>query len=151
MFVGSRLIKTIVLILGVFLLVINIVLWANDTDLVSKDFWDDYSQIENFSWWSYDEYVSSASPQNYYGFRWFFDKLSTFPGLRSTLDMFQNFSNVISNFDVTGNYFADIFLAIFRILFTPVMLVMTLVLDIFQNVSWFISFIIFSDSPIKIQ
>lgn len=151
MFFGNRLVKTIVLILGVFLLVINVVIWANDTDVVSKNYFEQVSEISNFSWWSYDEYNSQAAPQNYYGFRFFFDKLSTFPGLRATWTMLKEFGDVINNFSVTSIPLLDVLFAIFRVLFTPVMLLITIVTDIYSNVKWFIEFIVFSGSPVKLN
>lgn len=143
---NNRLIKSIVLILGVFVLVINLVIYFNDTQYVpginGGSNWWNWQSIPDLKFWTYDDYNTEFASKHYFGFRYFFNKLSTFPGLRYCTDAITKYGNIITNFKVTDITILDVLIAIFRIITTPIVLLFTFLTDIMSNLYWFISFII---------
>lgn len=145
----NRLFKTITLLLGVYLLIINVVLWATEPSVnilllkgngisILNDL-QDMPQIYEVS--SFEE-MHKISSMNYKGFEWFFDRISSFPGPAVTHGYLMTYSNILTGFSITGNWGIDFLLAIFRILSTPLLFVITVTLDILNNAIWFIRFFV---------
>lgn len=134
----NRVVKIICMTLGIYLLTANIILWANDPSvnvLLNQNNPIHINEFFNFA--SFHGYNAT----NFKGFGWFFDKISTFPGLSSTHKMMMTYGNIVSNFHVTDNNIVDAILGILRLLTTPINLTVTLFIDILNNAIWFFSFI----------
>lgn len=151
---NNRFIKIIVLVLGVFILALNFIIYLNQGVVVLNessfsihdipiDILLDPEKLNKYldSMYFYD-YNTDYSMQSYFGFGYFFDKFSQFPGLTHTLDMLRSFGNVVGNFSVTGNNIIDFVIAIFRVISTPIAIGMTLFMDIVHNLIWIVSFIV---------
>lgn len=134
MIIGNRLVKTVFLTLGIFLIVINIVWWAND-ELASK------TLIDMNLYDKGDFVLFHKSGVEFRGFQWFFDKLSTFPAFKFTYDVIiTKWLNLAGDFDWTGVAFIDFIYAIFRVILAPFALLGTILVDLFNNLMWFFSF-----------
>lgn len=130
----SHFIKLIVMSLGIFLIVINIIVWANGKDVAA----DLESTLFN---WNYKAW-HGVKMSEYKGFRWFYEKLSTFPGLNTTISTFNKMANIVNVFDTgePGNII-EFLRSILMILTAPVVLFFTIMLDVVNLIGWFVSFL----------
>lgn len=126
--------KYIFFTLGIYLIIVNVILWASGSEL--NDSFLELSLPNNFnSFHTYD------NAYEWKGFQWFFERLSTFPGLYYTVNACNTYANIISNFTITNIGVLDTVLAILRILTTPLILINTVLVDIINTVIWFIGFV----------
>lgn len=134
----SRLFKTIFLIVGVYVIAVNVIRWANLPHVA--DIW-----LNDNTFISFTQFQGQYQMQKYWGFKWFFDVISTFPGATTTVAMFNKYGNIISmfptTFDPNNINILEGIIAILAILFTPALLGITIVIDILNNVLWFFSFL----------
>lgn len=135
----GRFVKIIVLTLGIYVLTMNVILWANDPSVNVLLNAENPISIDKY-FYSFANF-HGYNVTHFRGFSWFFDKLSTFPGLASSHKMLSTYANIVSGFKVTNNGILDTILAILRLLTTPINLGVTLVIDIINNAIWFFSFI----------
>lgn len=136
----AQFIKIIVLFLGVYLLVVNIVSLAYYYGSVGNVFDNEslYTALDfNFVGWH------DYQPIEYKGFSWFFDKLSTFPGfsnIRKLLEDLQKSAVSLGDQLSGGDIFAVVkYLA--KVLTSPFRFIWRLMLDIIQSFGWFFSFL----------
>lgn len=137
----NRLLRIICLGLGSYLLVINVILWATDPE-VNMLLLKQYNITEEIYLIDKFQIMHNYNMTHYRGFKWFFDNLSNFPGPSFTHGMLMTYANIISGYSITGNWGLDFLLAIFRILSTPLLLTITITMDILNNAIWFIGFIV---------
>lgn len=75
------------------------------------------------------------------GFQYLYQYVSTFPGLTNSLNVINTVVNTITGqFSVSGNNVIDAILGIFYVLVTPVSLIITFIIDIFNNIVWVFGF-----------
>lgn len=77
----------------------------------------------------------------YVGFESFYNLLGTFPGLRYTQGITSTYLDIVSGYDVTGIGILDALIGVVRILTAPMLLGITIVTDIINNVIWFLGFL----------
>lgn len=143
MFMGNQsngifttLIKTIFILLGVYVIAINITLWATSQSVGGEQL------VGGPSEWNFFEYHDARmSTYGYVGFEKFYDLLSTFPGLRYCQGITSTYADIVTGYNVTNVGILDAILAIFRILSTPLLLSVTIIADIVNNVIWFLGFL----------
>lgn len=84
-----------------------------------------------------------SSHYEYRGFKYFFDYISTFPGLANSMNALNMALNLLSSqYDLTGINALNAILGLFWLLISPVTLFVTFVLDIINNVIWVFGFFI---------
>ena len=133
MIVGNRSLRIIVLSLIVFLLAINFALWNFDSYLASSVVPVDFNF---YSWhndnWSYD----------FKGFKWFFDRIASFPGIENTRDYLNGIFKIISGYKVDTSQISawDVVGAIIDLFLGPILLFYTIAADLVSNIIWFFSF-----------
>lgn len=132
MIVGNRSLRIIVLSLIVFLLAINFALWNFDSYLqasvVNVDF--------NFHSWH------DSGTYEFKGFKWFFDRIASFPGISNTRDMINKWSTIIAGYHVGDVSAWDILGAIINIFISPITLFCTILADLISNIIWFLNFFV---------
>ena len=134
----NRIIKIIVMTLGIYLLVINVVLWANDPKmniLLLETSTYHYDMVPNY-------YVFHETKMvNFYGFEWFYNRLSTFPGLQNTVAQITNYGKYISGLSLGKWVLISILETIVKGLVVPFQLLGAIAVDIYNNAKWFLGFI----------
>ena len=130
----SRLIKIIVMVLGIYLLIVNVVSWTMDGDVNTMSVATMLSSEDQATFYKFH----NANFTNFKGFEWFFNYLETFPGPATTRMLLSNYSDIVNNYSVSSNGIIDFIAAIWRILSTPLLLVITLVIDVIRNALWFL-------------
>lgn len=85
-------------------------------------------------------YTIDNGAQRFHGFGWFFNKLSAFPGLDRTFNFITEYGKMLQTFDYT-DMMNDILLMLRCIAF-PFQLLGTLVVNVFENLFWVLSFFI---------
>lgn len=140
----SRSIKFIFLTAGVYLLIVNIILWANSAEVNANLIYGREFLIGGDNWWDVLNSFNKWHDYNmvhYRGFEWFYDRFSTFPGLSATTNVITNYANILRGFSITNNFFLDVLIAIGKMLTTPILLVVTLATDIMSILWWMFSFL----------
>ena len=131
---SSRLIKIIFLTLGVYLIAINIILWANGEDLAER-------VLTESSWMTFNGYQNQRP--DFKGFHWFFNELSTFHGVKTTMAAFNKYINIFNQHwtENIGENIGTGFLWLLQVIFAPMMFLGTTLIDIFTNAAWFFHFL----------
>lgn len=138
---GNRFIKIIVLTLGIYLLTANVILWATEPSVNLQLIYSNFT-THNLNEFSGFKGFHDFGMVNFKGFKWFFDRISTFPGPTFTHGVLTTYTDILSGFSITGNWGLDFLLAIFRITSTPILLSITIVVDIVNNGLWFVKFVV---------
>ena len=133
----GRTLKTIVLILGIYIIIINIcdlAIGGNSTDKL----------LETINVNSFQQFHESGR-NRFKGFNWFFHELETFPGFTATAQFIGNLREFKNPFDGTnafgdGNVFAAI-KYIAAAITTPIWLIVTTTCELIMNIIWFFGFI----------
>lgn len=134
--IGSVLIKTIFILLGVYVIAINVTLWATSHNVGGEQL---HGVLDNWNFYGF--HSSRMSDFGYVGFESFYNLLGTFPGLRYTQGITSTYLDIVSGYDVTGIGILDALIGVVRILTAPMLLGITIVTDIINNVIWFLGFL----------
>lgn len=126
MIIGNRFVKLIFVVLGGIILAINLVFWANNNPQMLKPFIISYSGYQHF-----------GDTNKFVGFKELFEYIETFPGISHSSYILNKYTNIISNYKVVDGGILDAIIAIFRLLTAPVLLSVTIVIDVFNNIRWF--------------
>lgn len=127
-------IEIVFITLGIYLISINIIIMANSQHFTGSLTDSDFEG--NFRMWHDSHQVE------WRGFNWFYDSVAKYPGISKTLQMITDISNTFSS--GIGKNPSDILgwlKFIGCILVLPVWLLVTIIIDILNNVFWFIHFI----------
>lgn len=133
----GRSLKTIVLILGIYIIIINI------CDLAIGNSTTD-SILDTINVNSFQQFHASGR-NRFKGFNWFFKELETFPGFTQTAQFIGNLRSFRNPFDGTdaftsGNVFDAVkFIAV--AITTPIWLIVISTGEIIRNIIWFFGFI----------
>lgn len=128
----SRLLRIIVLSTFVFILGANLVLFT----IVQPG-----TYVHNYVEYAPNFVFMNKYHYNYRGFKDFFDYISTFPGLINSHLTVNRMAAILSReISYTGYTIVDAVLGVFDILSSPVQLIITFILDIFNNVVWIFTF-----------
>ena len=129
MIIGNRFVKILFITLGLFVLVVNLIYWANQPLVISPTYYINNNEF----------IVMFDRHQSFIGFSDFFKFLETFPGLTTTIVTLRTWGDIISNFSITNIGFLDALIGIFRLITTPIALSMTIIVDLFRNIIWFVT------------
>lgn len=131
----SSIIKTIFLILGVYVISINVTLWANSHNVGGE-------QLGLMQDWNFYAYHSARMKDfGYVGFEKFYNVLGTFPGLSHTQALTSTWLDIVSGYNLTGIGILNFVLAIVRIFSAPLLLTIGIITDILNNVIWLLGFL----------
>lgn len=131
----SHSIKIIIMTLGIYIIVINIIDWANGYNVANN------LEATNLNW-NFNAFHNTTMT-SFKGFKWFKEHLATFPGINQTIATLQKNANIFKNFE--GVEAHDIFgyvMAIWQFITIPFTLVISLLKDIINNVLWFFTFLV---------
>ena len=131
--IAFRILSSIFILLGVYLVIINIICWAN-SEQVAKVY---ASTLDGGTY----NYWHNTSMNTYKGFRWFYEELSTFPGLAATLGTLNQLGKFVNPLGSTPNDLWSWVVYIGQILSAPIQLLVTVVVDVIRNLVWFVHFI----------
>lgn len=134
--IASVLIKTIFLLLGVYVIAINVTLWATSHNVGGEQL---HGILDDWNFYGF--HSSRMRDFGYVGFEKFYNLLGTFPGLRYTQGITSTYLDIISGYNVTGIGVIDALFGLVRILTAPFLLTITIVTDIINNVVWFLGFL----------
>lgn len=123
-------IKFIFMILGIYIIIINIIMWSNAPSTAS-------GLGNGITFGAYHSY----SMQHWRGFSWFFNEVSSFNGWQATYATFNNYCNIVGRYQITGNGIVDTFLAVGRVLTAPIVLLWALLMDISSFIRWLFNFL----------
>lgn len=129
----SRSLRIIILSSVVVLFVLNLVYFTivNNSELSNN-----WTVIHVFD-------HENISHYNYKGFAYFFEYISTFPGLGNCQNAINLGLTMLSgSSDISGYNVVDAILGVLYLLATPVTILVTFVLDIINNFIWVIGFFI---------
>lgn len=129
----GRVLSFILLTLGIYLIAINVISIYGQKGVLTPLPSDSFDL--NFYGWH------SSFKERFRGFSWFYEKIETFPSINNTI----NFVTKLRDFStwVTGTP-SDIIGALIwigKILTFPVSLVIVFLVDIVNNILWFLGFI----------
>lgn len=130
----GRSIRIIVLSLAVFIIVANLAFFT-----LSQ------SNFLGYDWVAINIYNPNSINVNYEyrGFAYFFEYLSTFPGLNNTVQTWNYVAALVSGqFAPTDWSVVNAILGVLFLLWSPVQLIITFVIDILNDVLWILFFFI---------
>lgn len=129
----GRSIRIIVLSSLVLLIIVNLVFFTITNSAALNNNWA-FIEVLN---------PNVSSHYEYRGFKYFFDYISTFPGLANSMNALNMALNLLSSqYDLTGINALNAILGVFWLLISPVTLFVTFILDIINNVVWVFGFFI---------
>lgn len=132
----GRALKTIVLIFGIYIIIINIcdlAIGGNSTDKL----------LETINVSSFQQFHASGR-NRFKGFNWFFRELETFPGFTATAQFIGNLREFKNPLDGTEAFTGNVFDAVKYIataITTPIWLIVITTCELIMNIIWFFGFI----------
>lgn len=128
----GRLIKTIFLILGIYIIAVNIILWANNNE---HSIFMNTSEIVSHN--SYQYFHEQG--ESFKGFYWFFERIGSFPGLEQSYSAVLKYKQIITGASDLHPLFGTL-----AILNSPIELVVRFLQDFISIVIWFFEFVYYA-------
>lgn len=128
----GRLIKTIFLILGIYIIAVNIILWANNNEHSIFSNTSEIVAVGNYQYFH-------EQCESFKGFQWFFERISSFPALEQSYGAVLKYKNIITGASDLGPFFGTI-----AILNSPVELFVKFCTDFINIVIWFFEFVYYA-------
>lgn len=103
------------------------------------------SGFTGYDWVAIDVYnpFEIKTSYEYRGFAYFFDYLSTFPGLANSFETINKISALFSGqFNPTDYSVVNAIIGVLWVLWSPVQLLFTFVIDIFNDLLWVLFFFV---------
>lgn len=123
MLVGNRLVRILFTSLFVIILALNLFSWLAPRMALANA--------------NYDVELAEDLHQNYHGFNWFFNQVSTFPGLQPMIDTFLTWGKL----GMSGNVALDSLLNILKVIALPFVALWSVLVSLWTNLIWILGFL----------